>query len=155
MGRVSFRKDFWCCYWGRAGYPGYQRFFSRAVGIFGVGRRPTHLRPKTWQKPETALEKSLASRVRAGQLLVNFPPVPSNSPKSLCESQLGPVPFSFLKWRITQFAWDLACLALPFFPSSLSPIPYPSWRLLCRLLGTVRKGTLAAFISYVDAEMPQ
>ena len=26
-------------------YPGYQRFFSRAVGIFGVGRRPTHLRP--------------------------------------------------------------------------------------------------------------
>ena len=23
-------------------YPGYQRFFSRAVGIFGVGRRPTH-----------------------------------------------------------------------------------------------------------------
>ena len=26
-------------------YPGYQRFFSRAAGIFGVGRRPTHLRP--------------------------------------------------------------------------------------------------------------
>ena len=26
-------------------YPGYQRFFSRAGGIFGVGRRPTHLRP--------------------------------------------------------------------------------------------------------------
>ena len=26
-------------------YHGYQRFFSRAVGIFGVGRRPTHLRP--------------------------------------------------------------------------------------------------------------
>ena len=25
-------------------YPGYQRFFSRAVGIFGVGRRPTHAR---------------------------------------------------------------------------------------------------------------
>ena len=25
-------------------YPGYQRFFSRAAGIFGVGRRPTHLR---------------------------------------------------------------------------------------------------------------
>ena len=49
---------------------GYQRFFSRAVGIFGVGRRPTHVRPyaeatsiKTWQKPETALEKSLAPRV--------------------------------------------------------------------------------------------
>ena len=26
-------------------YPGYQRFFSRAAGIFGVGRRPTHFRP--------------------------------------------------------------------------------------------------------------
>ena len=24
-------------------YPGYQRFFSRAAGIFGVGRRPTRL----------------------------------------------------------------------------------------------------------------
>ena len=29
----------------RVQYPGYQRFFSRAVGLFGVGRRPTHLRP--------------------------------------------------------------------------------------------------------------
>ena len=29
-------------------YPGYQRFFTRAGGIFSVGRRPTHLgcRPK-------------------------------------------------------------------------------------------------------------
>ena len=35
-------------------YPGYQKFFSRAAGIFGVGRRPTRLR---------ALEKSLAPRV--------------------------------------------------------------------------------------------
>ena len=26
-------------------YPGYQRFFSRAAGIFGVAGRPTHLRP--------------------------------------------------------------------------------------------------------------
>ena len=26
-------------------YPGYQRFFSRAAGSFGVGRRPTCLRP--------------------------------------------------------------------------------------------------------------
>ena len=26
-------------------YPGYQRFFSRAAGIFGVDLRPTHLRP--------------------------------------------------------------------------------------------------------------
>ena len=29
----------------RSPYPGYQRFFSRVAGIFGVGRRPTHLRP--------------------------------------------------------------------------------------------------------------
>ena len=42
-------------------YPGYQRFFSRAAGIFGVGR--SYERRKTWQKPETALEKSLAPRV--------------------------------------------------------------------------------------------
>ena len=35
-------------------YPGYQRLFSRAVGIFVVGLRP---------KPRTALEKSLAPRV--------------------------------------------------------------------------------------------
>ena len=26
-------------------YPGHQRFFSRAAGIFGVGQRPTQLRP--------------------------------------------------------------------------------------------------------------
>ena len=26
-------------------YPGYQRFFSRAVGMFGVGQRLTHLQP--------------------------------------------------------------------------------------------------------------
>ena len=30
----------------RVAYPGYQRFFSRAVRIFGVDRRPTHLRPQ-------------------------------------------------------------------------------------------------------------
>ena len=29
-----------------------------------------------------------------------FAPVPSNSPRRLCESSLGPVSFSFLKWRI-------------------------------------------------------
>ena len=45
------------------------RFFSHAVEIFGVGQRPTHLRPKprvtikTWQKAETALKKYLAPRV--------------------------------------------------------------------------------------------
>ena len=56
-------------------YPGYQRFFSPAARIFGVGRRPKpraakpsekmHGSPiKTGQKPETALEKSLAPTVR-------------------------------------------------------------------------------------------
>ena len=44
-------------------YPGYQRFFSRAAGIFGVGRSHERVTIKTRQKPETALEKSLASRV--------------------------------------------------------------------------------------------
>ena len=70
-------------------YTGYQRFFSRAAGIFvsrvrrefsvlAEGRHIFGLRPKpraakprensrvtmkTWQKPETALEKSLAPRV--------------------------------------------------------------------------------------------
>ena len=29
-------------------------------------------------------------------------PVPSNSPRSLCESQLSPVSFLFLKWRIKE-----------------------------------------------------
>ena len=42
-------------------YPGYQRFFSRAVEIFGVGFARVTI--KTWQKPETALEKSVAPRV--------------------------------------------------------------------------------------------
>ena len=48
-------------------YPGCHRFFSRAARIFGVGRRPTHLRlqaeaAKTRPRPEIALEKSLAPR---------------------------------------------------------------------------------------------
>ena len=71
-------------------YPGYQRFFSRAAGIFGVlaeGRHIFDRRPKpraakpghyteTWQKPETAIEKSLAPRVLSnrniGQICVNI-----------------------------------------------------------------------------------
>ena len=28
----------------RLAYPGYRRFYARAAEIFGVGRRPTHLR---------------------------------------------------------------------------------------------------------------
>ena len=41
-------------------YPGYQRFFSRAVGIFGVGRRPTHLRRRP--KPRAAKPREKAFR---------------------------------------------------------------------------------------------
>ena len=60
------------------GYPGYQRFFSRAAGIFGFGRRAdtssavgrSHERR---QKPETALEKSLAPRVVLGSIMFCFP----------------------------------------------------------------------------------
>ena len=56
-------------------YPGYQRFFSRAAENFqcglkadtssAVGRSHEHTQVtiKTRQKPETALEKSLAPRV--------------------------------------------------------------------------------------------
>ena len=40
------------------GYPGYQRFFSRAAGIFGVGRRPTHLRPQAESTSGEAARKT-------------------------------------------------------------------------------------------------
>ena len=36
----------------------------------------------------------------AGQPLVNFFPVPSDSPRGLCESQLVPDSLSFLKWQM-------------------------------------------------------
>ena len=36
----------------------------------------------------------------AGQLLANFSSDPSNSPITLCERQLDPVPSSFLRWRL-------------------------------------------------------
>ena len=41
-------------------YPGYQRVFSRAAKLRELFARVTI---KTWQKPETALGKSLAPRV--------------------------------------------------------------------------------------------
>ena len=54
-------------------YPGYQRLFSRTAGFSVLnegwhifGRRPkprAAITIKNWQKPETALEKSLAPRV--------------------------------------------------------------------------------------------
>ena len=40
---------------------------------------------------------------RAGQLLDNFFVVSGKSPRSLCESKLGPVSFWFLKWRIVKY----------------------------------------------------
>ena len=67
-----------------ADYPGYQGFFSRAAGIFGVGRRPkprvakpreklfARVTIKTRQKPETALEKSLAPRVDADRQINQY-----------------------------------------------------------------------------------
>ena len=36
--------------------------------------------------------------------------VPSNSPRSLCESKLGPVSFWFLKWRIVKYPFFLGSL---------------------------------------------
>ena len=47
---------------------------------------------------------------RAGQLLDNFFVVPGNSPRSLCESKLGPVSFWFLKWRIVKYHFFLGSL---------------------------------------------
>ena len=77
-------------------------------------------------REEKWVESAFAYWGRAGQLLVNFPPVPSNSPRSLCGSQLTR-PSSLLLSKVANNS----------------------------LFGTVRKSTLAAFISYVDAEMPQ
>ena len=37
---------------------------------------------------------------RDAQLLVIFSVVPSNSPRSLCESQPDPVSLSFVKWQM-------------------------------------------------------
>ena len=56
------------------------RFFSREAEILGVGRRPTI---KTWQKPETALEKSLAPMVNDRQSDIVF----NNFDKSKNHSQ--------------------------------------------------------------------
>ena len=47
---------------------------------------------------------TIVSGMVTGDTLVSFWPIvfpcASNSPKSLCETKLGPVSFSFLKWRI-------------------------------------------------------
>ena len=46
-------------------YPGHQRFFSRAAGIFGVGRRPKARAAKPREKP---LARSGAFYVSRGSL---------------------------------------------------------------------------------------
>ena len=48
-------------------YPGHQRFFSRAAGISGVGRRPTRLRYKypfalRWEKRTFHCEKHISDK---------------------------------------------------------------------------------------------
>ena len=52
------------------------------------------------------MRPAIVSVIVSGDALVSywpiFFPVPSNSPRSLCESQLSPVSFLFLKWRIEE-----------------------------------------------------
>ena len=48
------------------------------------------------------IHSGIVARHRAGQLLANFFHVPYNSPRSLYESWLSEVFFSFLKWLIKQ-----------------------------------------------------
>ena len=52
------------------------------------------------------MRPAIVSGIVSGDALVSywpiFFPVPSNSPRSLCESQLSPVSFLFLKWRIEE-----------------------------------------------------
>ena len=43
---LNYLENGWC-----TSYPGYQRFFSRAAGIFGVGRRPKPRAAKPREKP--------------------------------------------------------------------------------------------------------
>ena len=68
-------KDSWIPWENCVRYPGYQRFFSRAAGIFGVGRRP---KPRA----ATALEKSLAPRLCVRWLATCFAALLRNGFKS-------------------------------------------------------------------------
>ena len=105
-------------------YRGYQRFFSRAAGIFGVGRRPTHLSRRcvglrvtiqTWQKPETALEKSVAPRVflfgRRPNRIIEIKPSDAN----VCYAKDSHKVKSMLKRKLPQ------CL-VPFSFSFFAPL---------------------------------
>ena len=87
--RITFRLLHGCsCVCNTNNYPGYQRFFLACGGNFrcwpkadtssAVGRsneRRSHFARvtiKTWQKPETALEKSLAPRVTNNRPVANY-----------------------------------------------------------------------------------
>ena len=88
----SFEKGVPCivsrCIWLLSALPWVPEVFLACGGIFGVGRRPkpraaklgeklfARFTIKNWQKPETALEKSLAPRVCQHLLILVscFPP---------------------------------------------------------------------------------
>ena len=51
-------------------------------------------------RPAVVSGMSTGTRQSAVACWPTFSPAPSNCPGSLCESQLGPVYFSFQKWQI-------------------------------------------------------
>ena len=87
-------------------YPGYQRFFSRAAEIFA------RVTIKTWQKPETALEKSLAPGVlffriaEKKQKLLKLEPA-KISCHTVFRSTYIPckLTFFFAGWNIFYYLW--------------------------------------------------
>ena len=80
------RNCFWDCYWGTR---------RSAIG---------HLRKPEGNWAELTFPK--ASGTVTGDRGKNWPiadrHVPGSDPRSLCERLLGPVSFSFLKWRMRQ-----------------------------------------------------
>ena len=116
--------------WSSCGIPSFARCYSRKVStLVDVFDRTETITencshkgcPKVVQFAIVTLEKRRdrkssqnASRNcfwerykgRAAQLLANFSPVPSNSPRSLCECKLVPVSLSVLKWRFGDTFWN-------------------------------------------------
>ena len=64
------------------GYSGYQRFFSRAAGIFGVGRRSTHLRPQAFRHKDLTETGNRARKVSGTQGI----------PRLACTLEVGTCP---------------------------------------------------------------
>ena len=94
--------------WSSCGIPSFARCYSRKVST-PTGRQR--------QLPKTAREGNWSRNVsrncfwerykwRVAQLLANFSPVPSNSPRSLCEYKLVQVSLSVLKWRFGDVFWN-------------------------------------------------